>query len=173
MINSFRSLVEGVHSRRQWYGYDVDVELKDKWLEALNSMDFDLISICYGHPEDRNDNTGGGSKYAHINIAFTAHNAKMGKEVEEKVLEIQRLKFPNTKIQTNCWLNKGASVHIQNGKDRRGEHIFPQEYWDDYDSGKTWTGRASVSFTHTTPTDGNEEKTDKWFDTMCQKLGTL
>lgn len=42
-----------------------------------------------------------------------------------------------------------------------------------YDSGKTWTGRASVSFTHTTPTEGNEEKTDQRFNTMCQKLGTL
>jgi hypothetical protein len=38
---------------RRWRNFCVDKNLKDDWLERLNSLrSFDLISICEGHPDE-------------------------------------------------------------------------------------------------------------------------
>ena len=52
--------------RRPWRHYSVDINLKDEWLEALNSLTvFDLTSICEGHPS-KADNAG--SKEGHVTL---------------------------------------------------------------------------------------------------------
>ncbi|MEZ7890801.1 MAG: hypothetical protein QMC67_03560 [Candidatus Wallbacteria bacterium] len=75
---------------RKWRSHDVDIEITDKWLEILNSLEnFELVGICAGHVGDDN-------KYPYIGLQlkedineyFSDNWLKYAKIIEHEVSRI-------------------------------------------------------------------------------------
>jgi len=76
-------VIEAQTPRKSWKGKPVDADLKDRWLEDLNSIPgIEIISICGGHDIWRP---------AHIVFCFP----KMSDEREERLVDELR-DFPGT-----------------------------------------------------------------------------
>lgn len=128
--------------QRIWQGRRVDKDLKDEWLDELNSLlCMDLVSICQGHPDQDRCSR----RTPHITLRF-------------KPLFATRVQ---TKQQVE-WLRNIVLTHVQCPK-TAVEIESRVVARDDGDPRQTVVVRLFLSVE-------NDGSTDKWFEKMVRSI---
>lgn len=74
--------------RKQWGEYSVDINLKESWLEELNSLQLiRLLSICEGHPHYLPAHVIIGLKKEHEQLTIDCLDSII-KDIHEKIIEL-------------------------------------------------------------------------------------
>ena len=142
------------HATRKWHDYDVDFNLKDEWLIALNNVPgFDLISICEGHEGEDN---------AHFNLRANSkieysHVADLVDDLKPVYRDI--ISVPNTWCDIVIW-NIKNEVLYENYKYNAAKAEKPTKL--------TFRIFCSLKNSHS-----NEDTIEKWWSNITTKVKML
>lgn len=147
---------------KKWGQHEVDEKLKEEWLEDLNSLSWNLTSVCYGHYENKPEDWKfgyAGSPQPNLDIAINSLGRVYYTDMTVSLLIKDALnKLPYTRAHTKWVFQDDGFIYNGSINDKLDKPIV----------------RVIVGIDSTIKNNGNNDnEIDFWFETVISKLVEL